>query len=127
MFRRMQVFDIIVLLNTAFVALGAAIAWRVADEPFFWGFVAGGALGWLNNLAFRTGLRVIAAQSWLWRIGVVFFVFLFGFKLLFNFWAIYYLIVVWDLGGLAVLSGLVPGIAAVILGSLIYSRRLQAE
>jgi len=127
MFRRMQVFDIIVLLNTALIAVGAAVAYRFADELFFQGFLAGGVLGWLNNVAFRTGLRVIAAQSWLWRIGVVFFVFLFGFKLLFNFWAIYYLIVVWELGGLAVLSGLIPGITAVILGSLIYSQRLKAE
>jgi hypothetical protein len=126
-FKRLQVFDIVLLLNTLFVACGALACYRWADAGFLQGFLYGGALGWINNLVFRMSLRVVAARSWLWKVGVVFFTFLFGFKLLLNFWAIYYLIVVMQLDKLAFLGGLVPGVFSVFIGSLIYSRRLKAS
>lgn len=127
MMKRLQVFDIIVLVNTAFVLVGSATTYAALDPEIFNGFLAGGLLGWLNNLAFRTAFRVIATHQGLWRVGVFFFVFLFSVKLLLNFGAIYYLIVEVDLPGLAVLAGLVPGILSVIVGSLIYGKRLQAS
>ena len=125
--KRAQVFDLIVLFNTIFVAAGALIVYFWFDSGVVEGFVAGGLLGWLNNVAFRTAFRLIASQTWLWKVGVFFFVFLFSVKLLLNFGAIYYLIVEIDLPGLAVLSGLVPGILSVIVGSLVYGKRLQAS
>ena len=127
MLKRLQVFDIVVLLNTAFVGGGLLAGYLWADADFVRGFLAGGALGWINNFVFRMSLRAVAGRSWLWKVGVVFFTFLFGFKLLLNFWAIYYLIVVMQLGRLALLAGLVPGIFSVFIGSLIYSRRLKAS
>lgn len=127
MFKRAQVFDIVVILNTLFVGLGALGGYLWADADFIRGFVAGGALGWINNFVFRMSLRMVAGRSWLWKIGVVFFTFLFGFKLILNFWAIYYLIVVLELDKLAILSGLIPGVFSVFVGSLIYSRRLKAS
>jgi hypothetical protein len=125
--KRAQVFDLIVLFNTIFVAGGALIVYLWTESSVFNGFIAGGLLGWLNNFAFRTAFRLIASQTWLWKIGVFFFVFLFSVKLLLNFWAVYYLIVEADLPGMAVLSGLVPGILSVIVGSLVYGKRLQAS
>ena len=127
MFKRLQVFDIVMIFNTLFVACGAGAGYLWGDADFIRGFLAGGALGWINNFVFRMSLRMVAGRSWLWKIGVVFFTFLFGFKLLLNFWAIYYLIVVMQLEKLAFLGGLVPGVFSVFLGSLIYSRRLKAS
>jgi hypothetical protein len=125
--KRAQVFDLIVFFNSIFVAAGAGIVYLLCESIVLNGFIAGGLLGWLNNFAFRTAFRLIASQTWLWKIGVFFFVFLFSVKLLLNFWAIYYLIVQADLPGVAVLSGLVPGIFSVIVGSLVYGKRLQAS
>lgn len=127
MFKRAQVFDIVVIINTLIVAVGGVAGYIWADADFIRGFLAGGALGWINNVVFRMSLRMVAGRSWLWKVGVVFFTFLFGFKLILNFWAIYYLIVVMELGRLALLAGLVPGIFSVFVGSLIYSRRLTAS
>ena len=125
--KRAQVFDLIVFFNSIFVAAGAGIVYLLYGSLVLNGFIAGGFLGWLNNFAFRTAFRLIASQTWLWKIGVFFFVFLFSVKLLLNFWAIYYLIVQAGLPGMAVLSGLVPGILSVIVGSLVYGKRLQAS
>jgi len=127
MFKRAQVFDIVVILNTLFVGLGALGGYLWADADFIRGFLAGGALAWINNFVFRMSLRMVAGRSWLWKVGVVFFTFLFGAKLILNFWAIYYLIVVLELDKLAILAGLIPGVFSVFIGSLIYSRRLKAS
>ena len=125
MMKRLQVFDIIVLVNTAFVLVGSATTYAALDPEIFNGFLAGGLLGWLNNLAFRTAFRVIATHQGLWRVGVFFFVFLFSFKLLLNFYAIYFFIMELGLGGLSVLSGLLPAMLSIIIGSLVYGRRLK--
>lgn len=123
--KRAQVFDLIVLCNTIFVAAGALIVYFWFESGVANGFVAGGLLGWLNNFAFRTAFRLIASQTWLWKVGVFFFVFLFSFKLLLNFYAIYFFIMELGLGGLSVLSGLLPAMLSIIIGSLVYGRRLK--
>jgi predicted ABC-type sugar transport system permease subunit len=113
--RRPGVFDVIVLANALFVVVGAVVVHCVSGPDLLDDFLAGGVLGWLNNLVSRAFYRVVVSRPPLWKTSLVSFVF--TIKLGLNFAAIYYLVVVLELRGLYVLFGLFPGLLGVLTGS----------
>jgi len=115
--RRPGVFDVIVLANALFVVVGAVVVHWVSGPDLLDDFLAGGVLGWLNNLVSRAFYRVLVSRPPLWQTSLVSFVF--TIKLGLNFAAIYYLIAVAEFRGLYVLFGLFPGLLGVLIGSFV--------